>query len=135
MAGGNAGLRLSNHFRCGGRVNLYGIKIAKEAEIVVAVGAVGLVAFFAYEIVQLLRTTTKAAEEVGKQAVGLVTGDNFITQNQHTLDGEEETAYQGKGVLGTLGAATNSVSGGGFASIGESVGGWIFDLTHPNAGK
>lgn len=111
-------------------MNLYGIKIAKEAEIVVAVGAVGLVAFFAYEIVQLLRTTAAAAEEVGKQTVGLVTGDNVITQNQHNFDGTAQTAYQGAGIAGTLGAATNSVSGGALSSVGEYIGGKIFDWTH-----
>jgi len=116
-------------------MNLYGIKIAKEAEIVVAIGAVGLIAFFAYEIVSLLRTTAKVATEVGKQGVGVLTGDNVITQNQHDFSGEEVTAYQGAGIAGTLGAAANSVSGGSLASVGETVGGWIFDLTHPNVGK
>jgi hypothetical protein len=62
-------------------------------------------------------------------AGGLVSGNNAITQNQTDASGAPVTAYQGAGVLGTLGAATNSASGGSFASIGEWIGGTLADLT------
>lgn len=63
-------------------------------------------------------------------AAGLVTGDNAITRNQTNAAGEKVTAYEGAGVLGTLGAAANSVSGGMFATWGQSLGGWFYDATH-----
>ena len=74
--------------------------------------------------------TIKAAADV---AGSVVSGNNAVTQNQTTWDGEKETAYEGKGVLGTLGAAANSASGGAFASIGESIGGWAYDLLHSDS--
>lgn len=64
-------------------------------------------------------------------AAGLVSGNNAITRNQTNLDGERVTAYEGKGVLGTLGAINNSVSGGTFATLGEKIGGWAFDIFGP----
>lgn len=79
----------------------------------------------------------KTVTDAGAAVAGIVTGDNFITQNQHDWSGEKVTAYQDKGVLGTVGAAANSASGGAFASWGSSLGGWIYDATHddynPNA--
>lgn len=69
--------------------------------------------------------------KVAKEAVGLVTGDNFITRNQANAAGETVTAYQNAGIAGTLGAAFNSASGGTLASAGESLGGWIFDHFGP----
>ena len=52
----------------------------------------------------------------------MLTGDNSLT---------EGTPYAGAGVLGTVGAATNAVLGGVPQKIGEALGGWLFDLTHP----
>lgn len=72
-----------------------------------------------------------ALGEVAGIGAGLVTGDNAITRNQTNAAGEATDAYQGAGVLGTLGAATNSVSGGVFASVGESIGGAIYDWWNP----
>lgn len=63
----------------------------------------------------------KTVGDVAKGAAGLVTGDNVITKNQTNFDGEKVDSYEGKGVLGTLGAAANTVSGGLFASIGQSA--------------
>lgn len=68
----------------------------------------------------------KAADMVG----GVLTGNNYITQNATNGAGEKTSAYEGWGVLGTLGAATNAVSGGVFASAGETLGGWLYDITH-----
>jgi hypothetical protein len=65
-------------------------------------------------------------------AGGLVTGNNVITANQTDASGQPVDAYQGAGVLGTLGAATNSASGGILASIGEWIGGKAADLTLPS---
>lgn len=47
------------------------------------------------------------------------------------------TAYEGSGVVGTLGNAANQASGGVLQSIGESIGGklfdWFGDTYDPNA--
>lgn len=78
--------------------------LAKNAA---AIGAgVAIVAVVAYLIAR--RTITEVAETAG----GIVTGDNALTRG---------TPYQGAGVLGTLGAATNAASGGTFQAIGEKI--------------
>jgi hypothetical protein len=41
------------------------------------------------------------------------------------------TPYDGFGVVGTLGNAVNQTLGGAPASIGDSVGGWLYDLFNP----
>lgn len=69
--------------------------------------------------------------DAAKGAAGFVSGDNVVTQHQTNYAGETVDAYQGKGVLGTLGGAANSASGGAFASFGEWISGTFFD---PNAG-
>lgn len=47
------------------------------------------------------------------------------------------TPYAGAGVVGTVGNATNSLSGGVLAQFGSGLGNWLYDLTHaaydPNA--
>lgn len=47
------------------------------------------------------------------------------------------TPYAGAGVVGTVGNLTNQVSGGTLASLGDWIGGSLYDLTHsaydPNA--
>lgn len=63
-------------------------------------------------------------------AGGLFTGDNDLTRNATDADGKAVTAYQGAGVVGTLGAATNAVSGGYLASFGSWLGITVYDLTH-----
>ncbi len=73
----------------------------------------------------------KTIEDTAKLGAGLATGNNVITQNQHNLAGDKTTAYEDKGILGTLGGAANSLSGGIFASVGETLGGWTFDLFGP----
>lgn len=70
----------------------------------------------------------KAVTAAVDTAGGVLSGNNALTQG---------TAYEGKGVVGTLGAAANAVSGGALQSAGEHVGGWLFDLFNepydPNA--
>jgi hypothetical protein len=72
-----------------------------------------------------------------KGGAGLVTGHNAITENATNAEGEAVTAYEGAGIVGTVGATANAASGGRLASWGESLGSWVFDLTHdeydPNA--
>lgn len=65
-----------------------------------------------------------AADIVG----GAVTGDNIVTQTATDSAGQPVDAYKGAGIVGTVGAATNAVSGGVLASIGEWIGGKAFDL-------
>ena len=61
-----------------------------------------------------------AADLVG----GVLSGKNVVTESART------DAYSGAGVVGTLGAAVDNVSGGIFSRAGERLGGWVFDLTH-----
>lgn len=72
----------------------------------------------------------KALGAAADGAAGLVSGNSAITRNQTNATGDQVTAYQGRGVLGTLGAAANTASGGTLSSIGEALGGWIYDVTH-----
>lgn len=46
-------------------------------------------------------------------------------------DVNKDTAYEGAGVVGTLGNVSNQVSGGFFERVGSSIGGAIYDATHP----
>lgn len=87
-------------------------------------GGVVLIIGFVY---LLGRQTVK---DVANVAAGAVSGNNAITQNQTNADGEKVTAYEGRGVLGTIGAVFNSASGGIFASAGEALGQTIYDWTH-----
>lgn len=58
------------------------------------------------------KTASDAAGAVG----GVLSGDNALT---------EGTAYEGTGVVGTVGAAVNEVSGGTLQTIGETVSSWF----------
>ena len=68
-----------------------------------------------------------AAGAVANGVGGVLSGNNSITENQVDSQGNKVDAYQGAGILGTLGAATNTLSGGSLATIGESLGGWLYD--------
>lgn len=74
----------------------------------------------------------KTIKDTADVAASIVSGDNAVTRNQTNASGEKTDAYVGKGVVGTLGAGANSASGGWFASVGESLGGWAFDLFGPS---
>ncbi len=76
----------------------------------------------------------KAAYAVAGQAVdaagGVISGNNAVTQNATDANGNPVSAYQGAGVVGSIGAATNVASGGWFASAGSWIGTTAYDLTH-----
>ena len=72
-----------------------------------------------------------AAAAVASAAGGLLSGNNAITANTIDWGGAPETAYQGKGVPGTVGAAINTVSGGAAASLGNWIGGGLYSLFNP----
>lgn len=55
-------------------------------------------------------------------ASGLLTGNNPVTQGART------DAYEGAGILGTMGAATDRILGGVPSKVGESLGGWLYDV-------
>jgi hypothetical protein len=86
-------------------------KGASDDAVLLAVGIVAVIVV--YVIGKKLVTAGAAA--VG----GVVSGNNALTQG---------TDYQGTGVLGTLGAATNSASGGLFDWLGNKAGSGIYDL-------
>jgi hypothetical protein len=86
------------------------------------IGIVGLIVVYVVG-----KGLVKGVGAAATAAGGVVSGNNALTQG---------TAYQGTGILGTLGAAFNSASGGSLASAGSSIGGWFSDLTNsydPNA--
>lgn len=62
---------------------------------------------------------SNVAEEAVDTVGGVLTGENELT---------EGTPYEGAGVLGSLGAATNAISGGALQSIGEWTGSALYDL-------
>ncbi len=97
----------------------------------IAVAVIGglAVLYLGYEALKSF--TGKAVAAAG----GVVSGNNVITQNQTDFSGTATTAYQGKGVLGTLGAAANSASGGIFASLGESIGSGLYNLLNPGSSQ
>ncbi len=64
------------------------------------------------------------AADLGGAAGGIVSGDNVITRG---------TPYQGAGIAGTLGAATNAASGGILERTGSAIGGFFYDLFNEDA--
>lgn len=73
--------------------------------------------------------------KVSKVGAGLVTGNNALTQSATDGAGRRVTAYEGAGVVGTLGAAANAASGGYLASFGQWLGNAAYDLTHGSGGS
>ena len=63
-------------------------------------------------------TATAAVNGVVGAGVGIATGNNVVTAG---------TPYEGTGIFGTLGAATNDVLGGAPQSFGEYLGGKFAD--------
>ena len=61
--------------------------------------------------------TAKTAETIADVA----TGNNAVTR---------DTPYEGTGLPGTIGAATNDLLGGVPQRAGEYLGGWVYDLLH-----
>lgn len=73
----------------------------------------------------------------GVAAAGLVIyffGRKISTAASAAVDAVQNvnqgTPYEGYGALGTLGNLTNTISGGVFQRIGESLGESIFDIFH-----
>lgn len=89
--------------------------LTKQNPLMLAAGVVLVIGAVYY----LGRQTVK---DVASVAGGVVSGNNALTQG---------TAYEGAGVLGTLGAAVNQASGGFFETTGSKIGGWVYDLLHP----
>jgi hypothetical protein len=85
----------------------------------IAIGVGGIVLYLLWNKLQ------KTAGEVASGVGGLASGNNAITKSART------DAYQGAGILGTLGAATDQILGGVPSQIGEALGGWTYDLLHP----
>lgn len=65
-----------------------------------------------------------------KVVAGALTGKNALTENATNADGSAQTAYYGAGPAGTLGAATNAVSGGYLSTWGDNLGSWFYGVTH-----
>ena len=101
------------------RRELAGVNAAQLQALTIAGG-------FALGAFVLWRYGGKVADAAG----GVLTGNNTLTQTATNAAGERVTAYEGAGVLGTLGAATNAASGGTLASFGEWLGGTVYELTH-----
>lgn len=93
---------------------------AIKTESMLLIGGVAVLGLIAWNVLPKL----------AKGAGGLVSGNNALTQNQHNIDGSQQTAYVGAGIPGTLGAAANTASGGLFSSIGDWLGGGLYDMTH-----
>lgn len=90
-------------------------------------GAVGVVGLLAWK---LATAGSAAVAATADAAGGLLTGNNALTEGATNAAGDPVSAYEGAGVLGTLGAGVNAVSGGVYASIGEWLGGRVYDWTH-----
>jgi hypothetical protein len=90
-----------------------------KTETMVALGAITLVAVAA---AYLAKKAGGAVGAVADTAAGIVTGNNAITQAARS------DAYQGAGVMGTLGAATDIASGGLVSRMGEWLGGKAADI-------
>jgi len=89
--------------------------------IAIAVG--GVVLYWLYSTAKKDVTATVTA--VGDAALG-----TSNLQNSHDLNGDNQTAYEGHGLVGTLGATANNLSGGTLSSLGGELGGWVYDLLH-----
>lgn len=89
-----------------------------STQLAVIVGGAAVVAYVLY------RAVPKVAEVAG----GIVTGNNALTRAARDADGRPTTAYQGAGVVGTVGAAANAASGGYLATFGSWLGGKAYDV-------
>jgi hypothetical protein len=92
--------------------------------------AAGVVYYGFRKLSGVAGSVADAAEDVIDGSIGLVTGNNVITQSATNSTGDRVTAYEGVPVLGTLGAATNALSFGYLADFGGWIGRKTYDLTH-----
>jgi hypothetical protein len=79
----------------------------------VALG-IGVLLFAVYFL--LRKAVGDTVGVVADTAGGILSGNNALTK---------DSAYEDKGVLGTLGAGANAVSGGSLAALGESISSWL----------
>ncbi len=102
----------------------------------ILLGVVGIVGFIVVKNA-VAGVANAAGDAVGK-AVGAAgtlgdavidTASNLGTGNTQTAHG---TPYEGKGILGTLGAYTDALFGGGLSKFGGWLGGNVYDATHPD---
>jgi hypothetical protein len=108
-------------------------KLAENQPLLLGAGVLAVV------LIVMASKAAKAGADLVSQGVattidvagGVLTGNNAVTENATNAAGEATTAYQGAGIVGTVGAATNAASGGVLASIGESIGGTLFDWFGP----
>lgn len=102
--------------------------------LVILVGA-GVVYYIVEQLKQgLLGKSTPGSGGNGRTGgvAGAVGGTSDL-QTSTNLDGSPRTAYQGKGLIGTLGAQTNNLTGGALSSLGEEIGGWFYDELNTSA--
>ena len=76
--------------------------------------AIGLAVLLGVAYLLVRKTITEVADAAG----GIVSGNNAIT---------EGTAYEGKGIPGTLGATADAATGGFLGWFGELIGGGAAD--------
>lgn len=109
--------------------------LAKQNPLLLAGAAVLVVGGLYYFGRKAAADVTRAAGEgislVAEYGAGYATGRNAITETATNASGERTTAYQGAGIFGTLGAGVNAILGGVPASVGETLGGWVFDAFGP----
>lgn len=91
----------------------------KPQTVAILAGA-GVVLYLALRFGSAAKQAAADAAQVGG---GLLTGENIITGTART------DAYHGAGVLGTLGAAADQMSGGTLSKLGEWLGGKAADWT------
>lgn len=84
-----------------------------------ALGA-GVILFAVYFVLRKAVGDTVGA--VASTAGGVVSGNNALTK---------DTAYEGRGILGTLGAAVNAATGGAGEWAGERIASWFDHETVP----
>lgn len=96
-------------------------KIDMDPSTVAIVAGAAVIGFLLWS---KLPSAGEAVTDTADLAGGLLTGNNAITKGART------NAYEGAGVLGTVGAATDRILGGVPSRVGESLGGWLYDLTH-----
>lgn len=110
---------------------LSGDLIVKAALILIGVGA----AYVAWKKIsgaagEVIDAVSETAGEVLDASIGIVTSNNALTYNATNSSGDKVSAYTGVPVVGTLGAATNALSGGYLADLGGWIGRKTYDLTH-----
>jgi hypothetical protein len=97
--------------------------LQQEPVVLLGLGIIAVLVVY-YVAKNAIGGAVAAGGAVVNAAGGVLSGNNALTTG---------TPYQGAGVLGTAGAAANSVSGGLFQSIGDWIGGTAADIFQPSA--